>query len=336
MRKALLVAFCIISIISGVAQSGNDFYYQSRQISDSSFSIKRGNNDSTVFIFQGGNGFPSSIPSLANRDFPNDSIAVLSGGLVLWDIYRTGNSVKIVTSYPSSSSDFNYVVDNSNGTNALQSVRMYGWRGNFNVLADWGDGTPSSLYKDAQDYTMTHTYTQNGTYNPHFTVSDSSKVLQLFMNTTGVPTNFYSINHLLKFSSLLNLVFSQAKTANITFNNLELPPSLNVLLVNNSVTNFDPEYSLPPNLTQLYISGLTSPFAPHLGLPSTINQMTLTWNSWTSAEVNSALIYLDSLTFNSGTKTLDIRQGSSSSAPTGNGLNAKNSLISKGWSITTD
>lgn len=309
-------------------------YHTTRQLSDSSYAIKKANGDSTIFLFEGGGGSYSGMGNLANRNFPNDSVAVVLGGLKQWDYYRTGNMVKIVATVPiipPPSGDFNYVVDNMDGTSAIQSVKIDGWNGNFNVTVDWGDGIIDSSYKNASEYTMTHTYSAPGIFNPKFSANDYTKPSEVFLHTLSNPINVTAIHNVSKFSNLF--LYSVSHTNINTIDTFNFPPSVvHIDAVGNKFTSFNPV--LPPGLITLDISSnsnLTS-FTPNL--PSTVNELYLTYCSLSTAEVNNILIYLDSLTFNAGAKRLDIRQGGS--PPSGSGATALTSLTSKGWTITHD
>lgn len=67
----------------------------------------------------------------------------------------------------------------------------------------------------------------------------------------------------------------------------------------------------------------------------TFNYIDFSGNNFTTAQVNALLIWLDGQTFNAGAKTLYVDQ-ESTAPPSGAGITAKNSLVSKGWTVTTD
>jgi hypothetical protein len=279
-------------------------------------------------------GIQNSL-DLSSRDYPNDSVAVVDGHLSQWDYYRTGSMVKVVSTLPVTSlpsNDFDYVVDNTDGASAIQSVKIDGWSGNFNLTVDWGDGTIDSSYKGAESYIMTHTYSTNGIFNPRFSANDYTKPKEVFVHTLANSINVTAIHNLSKFSTLYLLSLSNTNISVIdTFN---FPQTVvHIDAYNNKFTSFHPV--LPPGLITLDISNnpnLNS-FTPDL--PPTANEIYITDCSLSTTEVNNILIYLDSLTFNAGAKTLDITQGGAA-PPSGSGVTAMTSLTSKGWTITHD
>lgn len=67
-------------------------------------------------------------------------------------------------------------------------------------------------------------------------------------------------------------------------------------------------------------------------VPQTLTSVILYNNSFIATEVNRALVAFD----NAGASNGSLNLGGTNAAPTGSGITAKNSLISKGWSVTTN
>jgi hypothetical protein len=62
-------------------------YHTAGQLSDSSYSIKKANGDSSLLIFEG-----NSMADLSGRNYANDRIVVVAGGLKMWDYLELANS----------------------------------------------------------------------------------------------------------------------------------------------------------------------------------------------------------------------------------------------------
>lgn len=333
MRTIQLLLFLALSLDAFSQNTDPLSYHTARQLSDSSYSIIKADGDSTMFIFEG-----NAMPDLSGRNYANDSIAVVAGGLKMWDYYRTGNIVKIVTTLPVNgfpfSADFNYVVDNVDGTSVDQTIRIDGYSGNFNITANWGDGTVDH-FSGAEDYMMTHSYSSNSVYNPVFTISDYSLPTEIYISQGASATNVKAINNINIFNSLNLLELSNSSLTNV--DSLIYPSSLTYLgLGSNNITSFNPVSPLPHALTLLDIGwdNLTV-FSPAVGIPSSLVNLHLRGNLLTASEVNNTLVWLNGLTFDAGPKTLDIRQRTPA-PPSGAGLTALSSLTSKGWTITHD
>jgi len=276
---------------------------------------------------------PLKAVNLSDRDYANDSIAVVNGHLSLWDYYRTGNVVKVVTTTPSTTSSpyFNYVVDNTDGNSAVQTVKIDGWNGNFNLVVNWGDGTIDSSFKNSSSYTLTHTFAMHGFFNPIITANDYSKTREVFINNGASSIKVIAIHNISIFSSLYKFSIANLQIGNA--DTIAFPPTVvNISANQNNFTSFNPV--LPSGLITLDVSdnNLIS-FTPNL--PPTLNELYVKYCRLNSTEVNTILVYLDSLTFNAGAKTLNIVQGGSA-PPTGAGAAAVTSLTSKGWTITHD
>jgi hypothetical protein len=333
MRTIQILLFLALSLDAFSQNTDPLSYHTARQLSDSSYSIKKANGDSTLFIFEG-----NSMPDLSGRNYANDSIAVVTGGLKMWDYYRTGNIVKIVTTLPANgfpvSSDFNYVVDNVDGTSADQAIRIDGYSGNFNIIASWGDGTVDH-FSGGEDYMMTHSYSSNSVYNPVFTISDYSLPNEIYIYQGNDVIKVKRINNISIFNALNLLELANSSLANA--DSLIYPSGLTYLgLGSTNISSFNPVTSLPAGLKLLDINwdNLTI-FSPAVGIPASLTTLNLKGNLLTTSEVNNTLVWLNGLTFNAGPKTLDIRQRTSA-PPSGAGLTALSSLTSKGWTITHD
>jgi hypothetical protein len=310
-------------------------YHTSRQLSDSSYSIKKANGDSTVFLFEGVGNSASKLPNLLNRNYPNDSTAVVDGGLYAGDFYRTGNIVKLVVDMPV----FSYILDNSDGSQNSYQFRIDSWNSSniFNLKVNWGDGTiDSTSYVGLRDYSPIHNYSP-GIYTITVLPSDLSKPNEFYFNRNEPKGHISNINKLSILTSLHFLAMNNCRLTNTEVNNFIIPATVTTLsYAANGLTDFNPSTALPSNMDNFQIgsNNLTS-FSPSVGLPATIRTLDLSYNKLTSSEVNNTLIWLDGLTFNAGVKTLNIRQYKGAT-PSGAGLTAKASLESKGWTITTD
>lgn len=106
-------------------------------------------------------------------------------------------------------------------------------------------------------------------------------------------------------------------------------------LLFNDLTIFNPTSILPSSLIDISLSSnkLTS-FTPTVLLPITLQNLDLGLNPLLTSGVNNVLIYLDNIGY-SAPFTLFILQFPPA-PPSGLGITAKNNLISRGCTITTD
>lgn len=219
----------------------------------------------------GGTGFTGSMSVVAGRDYPNDSVAVVVGGLSLWDAYRTGNLLKTVVTIPTvvnNSPYFNFTIDNSSGT-AVPHFYIQSTTGYFAATVNWGDGTTANSYTTTGYIEPTHTYASNGVYN--VSINFTSGIDQV--TDVNINGDLGGVNNV------------------TTIDKLNLLTGLKIL--------------------SLWGNKLTNGFAPASGIPPTITTMDLANNGMTVSGVNNSLVYLDSKTFNAGAKTLTITQSPS-------------------------
>lgn len=370
MKIIQLIFFFLMAINNLFGQNTDQAsFHNTRQLSDSSFSLKKPSGDSTVFIFTGNGGSQNSgkqtFQQVTDKDsvsshkisvknlnlsgileYPDDSTAVVAGKLNLNDVYKTGNLLKIVTSLPSLPLDtsetpsFTFTINNRTGA-ALPELRINNFSGgatHFDIKINWGDGTIVN-YTNGYDYTVTHHYTSNNRFNIKVFVSDNDAVDELWSGMDLYNSYIDSIGDL----NLLPNLYRFAATGSY-FNkfNCKLPNNLQTLTIyiDNDSLDFNPTIALPSGLRELNLfSTQMRSFAPTLGLPATLNNLNLSNQDWTSNQVNAAFIYLNGLIFNSGTKNLEIRQsigGGTPAPPTGAGVTAMNNLIANGWIITHD
>lgn len=283
----------------------------------------------------GSGGGSSSFPSLQYRNYADDSTAIVDGGLWLWDYYRSGSQVKTVASYPWTRY-LNFTV-NSSAANSVIPLKLGSYEsGAITAHVFWGDGSDSVININGDEVGFKHTYATAGTYHA-------------IIRMTGQPTahitkiNFQdedSYGHIDiadvgRLDSLPQLnsitIFSTNVTTLPTFPNSTA--YINISLSN--IGTFNPA-SIPSSLTNLQLinCGLTS-FAPTAGLPASLTNLELTNNNLNSSAVDATINWLVTLTFNAGAKTLLIKQ-TTAAPPTAASSAARATLISDGWTLTTD
>jgi hypothetical protein len=262
-----------------------------------------------------------SMPSLQNRNYANDSIAMVDGGLALWDYYRTGNIVKVVSqSYTpapvGTDTALTFTIDNTGGGNLTPVFRLGAQSDLIAFTVDWGDGATTN-YSGANNYnSITHTYATTGTYNVSVHNWTNRRSVNVFsatgydnVNISNISTN---INDMLPGLQFATLISNRFTTANV-----------NAWKFGTALTQLDLSYNA------------LSYFHPTNALPATLTLLDLTNTGLNTGEIDNTLIYLDGLTFNAGAKTLNITQ-SVPTPPTSTGLAAITSLQSKGWTVNYD
>ena len=233
---------------------------------------------------------------------------------------------------------------------------------------DWGDGTIDSLpavfhsYSVGDNYTITITY--EGTIQG-FSISDIASFntvlplpntlqsltlgdsLNVFNPTIPLPASLVildlSVNGINNFNPSLPLpaglqqIYLNLNPLVSGFNpSLPLPAGLQRLSLSNcSLSSFNPSLPLPVGLQRLLLdqNALTS-FNPS-SLPAGLQTLDLTFNNLLTPDVNTILIYLDSLGY-SAPFNCDISNQATPAPPTGLGITAKNNLIGRGCTIITD
>lgn len=252
--------------------------------------------------------------SVANRNYANDSIAVVDGKLSLHKFYRSGSDVKIVSTLPYFAA-LNYVID-ATGVNDSTQFQLHFNTSGLSFSVDWGDGVTDAISGFGAFAIVTHKYTSSGFYNPKLilNVGDAAKILEFIVNNYPYNTRITKVNNLGYLTAATNIDVSVAQALDSTTT----------------------DFAFPSTLTQLGLNscGLTK-FTPTHNLPATLNNFNLSFNTLSVNEVNNTLVWLDGQTFNAGTKNLNIHQ-SVYATPTGAGMTALISLQSKGWVIDYD
>lgn len=270
-------------------------YHNSRQLSDTSYSIKKTNGDSTIFLFES-TGFNNkrAINNLNVDNIPiyNNQDTAIKYGLVKGDLYRlpadVNNNRLLAIVDNISDSNFNFIVDNSsNNTHLIFRIHGYGI---YDMMVDWGDGSTPENFSGNSEFTPDHAYTTAGIYHVTCTFNDYSLI------------------------EWLNIGIDFSNTCNVSsFHNLQLFT----------------------HLVEADIEGTGMKLWSYSdGFAYSINDFWFSQNNFNSIELNKLLVYLDSLSFNTGPKQLFIHAQRTGEGPTGIGLTAITSLESKGWTVT--
>lgn len=244
-------------------------YHSTRKLSDTSYSLKKANGDSTIFIFESSinnnaNDWSSSKFNLKNLlTYPTQDTAI-KYGLVRGDVYKVppdaNNNVLLAIVDNELDTNFNLIIDNSNNDTHLK-FRIDG-NANFNLTIYWGDGSSDS-YTSAQGYTPVHDYTTAGIFKASCQVSSYSSVKRVIIGT------------------------DYSDSCNVSaFHNVQLFTNLQV---------FDVEG------TGMKVWSYSE------GLPASLNSSWMSGNKLNTAEINKLLIYYDSQQFTPGPKNLFIR-----------------------------
>lgn len=220
-----------------------------------------------------------------------------------------------------------FSIDNSSGSFAANSIYIDA-TAIFPVIIDWGDGTITN-YSGANNYTMNHTYASSSIFNVKIKVVDTALVKTLYLNYPGTPTEkITNLTSVALFTNLYELNLRNCSIANI-----------DAIAISNSISNLETDAltfnrSLPTSLTSFNdsYSGITSFTATNY--PSTIITFYAISDNLTTSDVNAILIGLDGAV--SGAITVNLSGQGTPAPPSGAGITAKNSLIAKGGTITTD
>jgi hypothetical protein len=279
--------------------------------------------------------------SLATRNYTNDSTAFVDGHLNQWDLYRTGNSVKILTTLPYDTTMFGFIVDNRAGNSANMKLRLTTYAASLSATVYWGDGDSTVMTGDSAIYHPIHTYASSGYYIGKIRLPVITDLRELYLNDDATNTvKITGINGLNKLTNLNVLYATRSSLTDTVVSSIKYPASLVTLsFSDNKLTTYNPTY-IPSGLTTLILQSNEIPSSTAIYLPPTLTNLNIRTqavggNTWVSSDVNTMLQYIDSKPFNAGAKTLDIRQFKSEQ-PTGAGLTAKTNLTSEGWTVTTD
>jgi hypothetical protein len=279
--------------------------------------------------------------ALSTRNYSNDSIAFVDGHLNQWDLYRTGNSVKILTTLPYDTTMFGFIVDNRDGNSANMKLRLTTYAASLSATVYWGDGDSTVMTGDSAIYHPIHTYASSGYYIGKIRLPVITDLRELYLNDDATNTiKIAGINGLNKLTNLNVLYATRSSLTDTVVSAIKYPASLVTLsFSDNKLTTYNPTY-IPSGLTTLILQSNEIPSSTAIYLPPTLTNLNIRTqavggNTWVSSDVNTMLQYIDSKPFNAGAKTLDIRQFNSA-PPTGAGLTAKTNLTSEGWTVTTD
>ena len=150
--------------------------------------------------------------------------------------------------------------------------------------------------------------------------------LLIYANTSlGIPTGLTTLTDLIEFNAY-DCNFTTAL-------NLTTLTKLETLYCGNTAL---PSINLSTCTKLKTLSVRNSPSVTALNLPATLNDLKrveIDNNGLTATEINNLLIKLDTNGLSGGYFK---SSGGTNAAPTGAGITAKNNLIAKGWSVTTN
>ncbi|MGN6533671.1 MAG: hypothetical protein ACTHK0_18155 [Ginsengibacter sp.] len=314
MKTIQILLFFLALSCTALSQSTDPLaYHTAKQLSDTSYSIKKANGDSTVFLFEGGNAATFSGPQqdlqnvtdngnvtrnkikMANLNLANVSTyatqdTAIKYGLVSGDIYKlppnAENNRLLAIVDDVSDSNFNLIIDNSNNDTYLKFY--VSGTADIEMTINWGDGSTVQSFTGTSNYEPEHTYSTPGIYHVSFTFNDYSLI------------------------DVFNAGIDRSDHCNISaFHNANLFTK---------ITELDVEG------TGMKVWSYSDGFAP------TIKYLWFSDNYLSSAQMDKLLMYIDSLTFNEGGKELHMWQ-LTSAEPGPLGMAAISSLESKGWSV---
>lgn len=194
---------------------------------------------------------------------------------------------------------------------------------------DWGDGNTDN-YSGTNSYTPNHTYSVPGvsyTVTVTMLVANISKITRLRLSHFGECLTIGDLNELTNCTQFdANYGGNPSSLSSLP----ALPPNLGGLSFGNTQVSSFP--SLPSTLVDINANGnqLTSlPAMPVgiLNLYAATNQLSTTF-------VSNALIELDANGLFPG--LINLAAQTPAAPPNAGGTTAKNNLISKGWTVTTD
>jgi hypothetical protein len=279
------------------------------------------------YVIKVKDGIQNSL-DLSSRNYPNDSVAVTDGHLSLWDYYRTGNIVKVVTTLPGKNYDFYFTVNTADSNDVrFELSNDYTFTANVN----WGDGTFNSY--TSSDITLQHNYDSIGDYKITITFTGDHNLKNFTMDNTSTM-NLTSIHNIDKLTELDGLHIYGSRMTNM--DTLHYPSALRYIRLDHSaLTSFHPT-ALPPILKSIDLNNANDLASFSMPVPtSTFLQLQLDHANLSVSEVNNILIFLDANTNWSGIEVY-LESQQTPAPPSGAGLTAKNSLIAKGDSVTTD
>ncbi len=280
----------------------------------------------------------SKVIDMMARNFASDTLA-FQGGVAVGEMYRNGTNVKFLDKVPGlSQTDFSLAIAAGSGYSDTVSISLNGWNSvsdTFTIIANWGDGT-STTYPSAYQQKVAHKYSTAGFYTPSFYVTRYGVVRELIVNKAIDSLKVIAVANVKKFT-VLDLFRSTFTKSQQWLDTIQLPSALKKLnILESDLVTFNP--TTLPTLTQISLDGNNlSEFAPAALPTSTITTIILTAMipKWSVAQVNAALVYLDSKLPTVASGTINVRQYSGRT-PTGDGLTAKNNMISRGWTVNTD
>jgi Leucine-rich repeat (LRR) protein len=215
---------------------------------------------------------------------------------------------------------------------------------NFDMVVDWGDGTPNDTFTGADNYSPYHTYNAIGIFTAVVTFNNRTQITSFSIQNMplidikgleGFPslkTLYLNENQLTGFtpqhplSSVLELINLDDNQV-LTIFNPQYPLSTHLSqleLRGNAISNFNPTQPLPSSITFLDLSynQITS-FNPTQILPSNLTQLDLSHNSLTAftptqtipSGLNSLYLHNNSLDIQAIENSLDYLSGITWSAP---------------------
>jgi len=160
----------------------------------------------------------------------------------------------------------------------------------------------------------------------NLTIDWGDGTVQTFTGQTGTVAYMHNYTAVTPFppSTIKTAVFTIAMANQIT--------SITAT-ANGNIDTFGNVSGFPALTTFVCASNNISDFG---SLPATITNFNCSINFLTSAEINAALIALDGFGLLAGTFNSVGQFTTGGAPPTGAGITAKNNLIGKGWTVTTD
>lgn len=293
------------------------------------------------------NNTSATIP-LAILSNPNDLDNANADTSYKWDFtgisFAAGNITSLALQYkPTGSGAFTTFTYSANITS-------------FNQLLSILNGIGISLFYQLPigGYTYLVTSTENYVFGSIIILPASSYVFNFTAsNVIGVPTLSVKLNFTaptditIDWGEGATQVF-MAQLGNITYPHTYSTTGLDTFMINVTVSAISQlsqvQFSTALNISAIAdissFSALTSLLCQTNlltalpNLPATITTLNCSTNNITTAQINAALIVLDGYGLLAGTF---ISNGQTPAAPpSGAGTTAKNNLIGKGWTVTTD
>lgn len=285
------------------------------------------------------NGLTTTVSADIQSDSVDGIISALNGLGVgtFWSTTSGGST--FINTYNDFITYTNLVINNAHNIE-IEVAAIIGTTLSFELLLtsanqvfwDWGDGTIDEF--NINNPFPTHTYTVAGNYTVLITIVTPTSLL-LFSTNGAVMSEINSISFLGNVFTALQTLLIQL-TGITAFDSASLSSYTSLTSINlggNQLATFDLS-SLPnsiPNivLTQNNISSINTS-----SIPASLTGFFIVNNSISTSDVNSILIRLDSAGLSNG--IVDTSSQSPAAPPSGAGITAKNNLIGKGWTVTTD